>query len=351
MLKGIVGFLLIGAIAGTGEAWAQSGGLLLARGVVAYRVTEYDSAATLLRQALDSNEPGALTGGSRIEAFIYLGAAEQLRGAPDSAASAFVRALAADPTHRIDSLIFPPSVSRAFDVARMRTAYSSAQAPPEVNFVAGSEGVPLQIFVSSPQRMVVSLATADSAVVRELYTGTITDSVTVHWNGMDNPGARAITGRLLLLVRPEAPVEFSGSQPLVLNVRATPVDTIAHPLPPAQPGSRERVTATVNPVRALILGSLAGASAILLPEVIGESGNAMPARYAVGATLGVAGVVGFFVGKRDQLRAQQAIARDLALDAWHQEVNRVQGENTRRLRYPRLRVLTDAGSTETGGEE
>jgi hypothetical protein len=104
-------------------------------------------------------------------------------------------------------------------------------------------------------------------------------------------------------------------------------------------------------VRALILGSLAGASAILLPEVIGESGNAMPARYAVGATLGVAGVVGFFVGKRDQLRAQQAIARDLALDAWHQEVNRVQGENTRRLRYPRLRVLTDAGSTETGGEE
>ena len=100
---------------------AQNGGgsarAALSRAIAAYQNLDFDSAAITLRRALNRE----LTTAERIEALSYLGAAEHYRGRPDSAKAVFRRLILLAPGFQLDTLVFPPEVTRAFEDVRSST--------------------------------------------------------------------------------------------------------------------------------------------------------------------------------------------------------------------------------------
>jgi hypothetical protein len=100
---------------------AQNGGgsarAELSRAIAAYQNLDFDSAAITLRRALNRE----LTTAERIEALSYLGAAEHYRGRPDSAKAVFRRLILLAPGFQLDTLVFPPEVTRTFEDVRSST--------------------------------------------------------------------------------------------------------------------------------------------------------------------------------------------------------------------------------------
>src|SRR6185436_18563867 len=104
-------------------------------------------------------------------------------------------------------------------------------------------------------------------------------------------------------------------------------------LEPATAPLTIRATHSAASVRALVAGTLMGSAAILSPQFIGEKSNAMPERYVVGATLGAAGVFGFFKGRQQGQRAfADSVAAQKRRDTWQRAAEKVRQENASRLR-------------------
>lgn len=336
------------ALTVSGAAFAQSGNRLVTSGITAYRSLEYDSAVVLFRRALAESRDDSGTRNARIEILAYLGASEQLRGQSDSAASAFVNAIALDPRYRIDELVFPPAVTGAFEEARLRTAYIDVSAPADTIIVAGSQAVPLHLFVSAPNEVTVTLVRQNGEVVRQIYSGAITDSLNLRWDGMDATGNDPIDGNMLLQVKGLRAVTHGGASSLSLSVMKFRVDTLMHPAQPRFAAAPPRRSQQAPAFRALAVGTIAGATAIFLPEIIGKDGSAMPERYVLGATLGAAGILGFLSAKQGARLEQQAAANAKRLDEWRRAVDSVRQENSRRLRSPRLRITSGSYDFRTG---
>ena len=125
---------------------AQNGGgsgrAELARAIAAYQNLDFDVAATTLRRALERE----LSTAERIEALAYLGAAEHYRARPDSATAAFRRLIQLAPGFQLDTLVFPPEVTHAFDDVRSRTREEAAVQVA----VTDTQRPPVQVMPQSP---------------------------------------------------------------------------------------------------------------------------------------------------------------------------------------------------------
>jgi tetratricopeptide (TPR) repeat protein len=98
------------------QAQSESGHAELSRAIAAYQNLDFDLAATTLRRALQRE----LSVSDRIEALTYLGAAEHYRARPDSARAVFQRLiLLAPPGFQLDTLVFPPEVTHAFESVQL----------------------------------------------------------------------------------------------------------------------------------------------------------------------------------------------------------------------------------------
>ena len=89
----------------TGSARAE-----LSRAIAAYQNLDFDVAAITLRRVLERE----LSVTERIEALTYLGAAEHYRARPDSTRAVFHRLILLAPEFQLDTLVFPPEVTRVF---------------------------------------------------------------------------------------------------------------------------------------------------------------------------------------------------------------------------------------------
>ena len=106
------------------QAQSESGRGELTRAIAAYQNLDFDVAATTLRRALERE----LSVSERIEALTYLGAAEHYRARPDSARAVFHRLiLLAPPGFQLDTLVFPPEVTHAFEDVRLAVRDSLRQ--------------------------------------------------------------------------------------------------------------------------------------------------------------------------------------------------------------------------------
>src|SRR6266550_203672 len=113
-----------------------------------------------------------------------------------------------------------------------------------------------------------------------------------------------------------------------------PPDTLPWPPTPALLPER---TLTGPAFQSLAAGLVAGAAVVALPSLMAQGKDATGARFAVGAAVGVSGLVGFFARKPRPLDANVR-ANASQRDAWKRRVDAVKAENAARLRTTRLVV-------------
>ena len=315
---------------------AQTSSDLVTQGLAAYRALEYEQAVALLRRALTGTGPGAVPDSVRANGYVYLGAAELFRGRRDPAAAAFRRALVADPRHRPDSLVFPPQVTSVFDTVRRLTAYVRVRAP-DTSIAVGDQLYLVQLYASALHDATVDLKFEDGRTARRLYSGPLGDSLAVQWDGLDQAARAPLAGHLGLQVTSRSPAGQSRIVQIPLTVRVLPPDTLPDPPAPADSLFFPEQATAKAPYGTLAAGLISGLTAMVLPSFIAADGRGGSARYVVGGTLGLAGVVGFLTHRSTAGPANVA-ANQALRDAWQREVEAVRAENERRRRYVRLQI-------------
>jgi len=155
---------------------------------------------------------------------------------------------------------------------------------------------PARLLASSPHEVTVAVTAVDGQLVRTLYDGPITDSLALRWDGFTGTGMLPEDGRYLLRVTSRtARGAVARVLQAPLEVRRLPADTPS-PSPPAVQAShplRRRRTLADPAVRALAGGLVAAAAVVALPRLVSRNAEASGARFAVAATIGVSGLVGF----------------------------------------------------------
>lgn len=289
-------FPIIGAVvltlAAPRGASGQTATDLLSAGVQAYQDLDYAAAAAALRHGLLGTPGDTLSTRQRLEALTYLAATEVFRGRRDSAAATFRRLVVFDPAYQPSELIFPPRVTDLFREVRDATKAVALDAP------AGQ--FPARLLASSPHEVTVAVTAVDGQLVRTLYDGPITDSLALRWDGFTGTGMLPEDGRYLLRVTSRtARGAVARVLQAPLEVRRLPADTPSpspSPSPPAvqasHPLPRQRTLADPA-VRALAGGLVAAAAVVALPRLVSRNAEASGARFAVAATIGVSGLVGF----------------------------------------------------------
>src|SRR5881409_136798 len=322
-------------VCGARVSRAQSASELLRQGVQAYQTLEYDAAAALLERSLRRDSVTGLADSLQTRALTYLAATELFRSRRDSAMAAFRQLVLLNPRYRPDELIFPPQVTNLFQDVRRATRAIAVAVPPVTELRTRSDSLPARGLASSVADVVVTLAHEDGTPVRELYRGPVADSLLVKWDGLTAGGNPADDGRYILQVTPRIPTaDGPRARQVVLDVKKVMPDTLAWPPEPTLLPER---TSGGPAFRSLAAGLVAGAAAVALPSIVAPGKDASGARFAVGATIGVAGFVGFFARKP---RVLEANARTNASqrDAWKKKLDAVRAENSVRLRTTRLVV-------------
>ena len=178
---------------------AQSAPELLSRAARAYQNLELDAAAGYLRQALATDRQDTLLPADRVNALMYLFAADVLRERRDSAAAVARDLLSLEPRYQPEGLIFPPAIVRELNAMRRELGIVAVHAPESYDFRRGG-AMPIVVVPTSSQQVSVLVIEEGGAPVRILYRGWVHDSLVLHWNGQDSAGAVAPSGRYLLLV-------------------------------------------------------------------------------------------------------------------------------------------------------
>jgi hypothetical protein len=336
-------------LCGVRAARAQSAaGDLLGRAVQAYQGLEYDLAAALLGQSLERDPAAGLADSLRARALTYLAATELFRGQRDSAVAAFRQLVLLNPRYRPDELIFPPQVTNLFQEVRRATRAIAVAVPPVTELRTRADSLSARVLASSLADVVVTLAHEDGTPIRELYRGPVAESLLVKWDGLTAVGTPADDGRYILQVTPRTPTaDGPRARQVVLDVKKVVPDTL--PWPPDPPLLPER-TSTGPAFRSLAAGLVAGAAAVALPSILAPGKEASGARFAVGATVGVAGFVGFFARKPRPLAANVR-ANASQRDAWKKKLDAVRAENVARLRTTRLVVRAGPETIAERGSE
>ena len=330
----VLAALALCALAAPRAAHAQAAAPVLAQGVRAYDDLEFDNAAGLLRRALAFQGSDALAPADAARALMYLAATELLRERRDTARAVARRLILANPRYRPDELIFPPDVLTLFGEVRRATPALIGRPPADTAIRPGAEALTVRLYASTFHDVAATLTTEDGRVVRTLYSGPIADSLDLHWNGFDSTGTKPPpSGRYAIMVnsldRQRRVVRILR---LPLAVTQGRVDTLPHPAPPADSLLLPERQPMGPGLRALAPAALAGVAIAVLPSVVANGEDASGARFVVGGTVTVAGIVAFF--SRHPGRAIPAnVTHNRALrDAWRREDAEVARRNAERAR-------------------
>jgi hypothetical protein len=326
--------LSLGAALGPRMANAQSAAAVLAQGTRAYDDLEYDNAAGLLRRALAFQGADALAPADADRGLMYLAATELLRDHADSARAVARRLVLANPRFRPDELVFPPQVLTFYEATRRATPAVISRAPADTAIRPGAEALGVRLYASTFHDVTATLGTEAGRVVRTLYAGPISDSLDLHWNGLDSSGtAPPPNGRYAITVtsldRQRRVVRILR---LPLEVTQGRVDTLPHPAPPADSLLLPERQPMRPALRAFAPAALAGVAIAVLPSVVASGENATGARFVVGGTVTAAGIVAFFSHHPGRSIPGNAAHNRTLRDAWRREDADVARRNAERAR-------------------
>ena len=315
-------------------ATAQSAAAVLAQGARAYEDLELDNAAGLLRRALAVQGTNALAPADVDRALMYLAATELLREHADSARAVARRLVLANPRFRPDELVFPPQVLTFYEGIRRATPVVIASAAADTAIRPGTEALAVRLYASTFHDVTATLGTEAGRVVRTLYAGPISDSLDLHWNGLDSSGTGSPpNGRYAITVtsvdRHRRVVRILR---LPLEVTQGRVDTLPHPAPPADSLLLPERQPMGPGLRALAPGALAGVAIAVLPSVVASGEDASAARFIVGGTVTIAGIAAFLSHHPGRSIPANVTHNRTLRDAWRREDAEVTRRNAERVR-------------------
>lgn len=335
--------LLLGTLAVPAVAQGQTAGDLLAQGIRAYAVREYDGGAWLLRRALAFQGADALPPAEAARALAYLTATELSRNQRDSALAAARRLIVVDPRYRPDDQAFPPQVIAIFQEARRSAPTVSIRALSDTAIRPGVDAFVVRLAATTGPDVTAALTNADGRVVRTLYTGPIRDSIDVRWNGLDVSGNPPPAGRYAITVIPTGrDRRGTWTLRLPLELQRPAVDTA--PLPPAPPDSLFRPERGDYPGawKALVPAVVAGAAIVVLPKVVASGERPSSARLIVGGTVTVAGIAAFLSHRPGRtLPANAEYNRNLR-ENWRRNAADISRRNAERARQSRMVIRPGA---------
>lgn len=326
--------LWLGTWAAPRAATAQSAAAVLAQGVRAYDDLEFDNAAGLLHRALAFRGAAGLSPADAARALIYLAATELLRDHRDSARALSRRLVLSNPRFQPDELIFPPQVLTLYAEVRRATPAVIGRAAADTAIRPGTDALQVRLYSSTFHDVAATLVAEDGRVVRNLYSGPIGDSLDLHWNGLDSSGTGPLPdGRYAIIVnsldRQRRVVRILR---LPLEVTRPRIDTLPHPPPPPDSLLLPERRPMGPGLRALAPGALAGAAIVVLPSVVASGEDATAARFVVGGTVTIAGIVAFLSHHPGRsIPANVAHNRTLR-DAWRRDLAEVTRRNAERSR-------------------
>ena len=297
---------------------AQDASLLLAEGLRAYQGLDFAAATQLLRRSLDTADLAPLASPDRLQALMYLGAANLLQEDRDQAVATFRTLLLADPRYRPDSLVFAPKITQVFAEVLQTTKAVGLAAPAEARFPAGEDGLNVRAYATSRHSIVAWVSSARGSPIATLFRGEITDSATLSWNGLDSAGRAVPAGPYRLVVTSSlAPGQVLRHVSIPLELSLLAADTLRWPAAP-QPG-RSRWD-----LRWLVPGGVLGAG-LVVPAALG-AGGARGFRIGLGLSVATAAIV---AGR------PRASAPDRRAQAeWRGRLRAAQQENQRRRAQP-----------------
>ncbi|MGH7590296.1 MAG: hypothetical protein ACREL2_02570 [Gemmatimonadales bacterium] len=318
-------------VAGGRGAAAQSGAELLTRGVQAYQALAFAEAVPLLRESLAQDSTGALSPDARAQALCYLAAAQLFGGDHAGATETFRALVRMNPRLHPDKLIFPPQVTDLFREVHESTRAYATEVAPESRLRPGVDRLPLELYGSLRDDVSVAIARDDGTPVRELYVGPVVDSVPLAWDGLTVARTAPAEGTYLLRVTAAG----TGGPPwyeLPLDIERLPVDTLPWPSAP------DTVTPPNTPVapfghdadRSLAAGIVPALFVVALPAFVARGTRSTDDRLLVGATVGVAGVIGFLAHR---IRRPPGDVRGIDISTrenWRRRLATVQAENAAR---------------------
>jgi len=315
-------------------ATAQSATAVLAQGTRAYDDLELDNAAGLLRRALAFEGAQALAPADAARALMYLAATELLREHTDSARAVARRLVLANPRFRPDELVFPPQVLTFYEGVRRATPAVIGRAPADTAIRPGAEALAVRLYASTFHDVSATLTTEAGRVVRTLYAGPIGDSLDLHWNGLDSSGAAPpANGRYAITVasldRQRRVVRILR---LPLEVTQGRVDTLPHPAPPADSLLLPERQPLGPGLRAFAPAAVTGLAIAVLPGVVASGEHASGARFVVGGSVTVAGIVAFFSHHPGGSIPANAAHNRTLREAWRREDADVARRNAERAR-------------------
>lgn len=319
---------------------AQNGEDTARRARDAYQSLDYPVAAALFRRALAASGEDALPDSLRPQVYTYLGATELFRARRQAADSAFLNALAEDPRHRPNAMIFPPEVTDVFQTVRRGSRYVKAIPPHDTTIVVGDPAYLISLYASARHEIDVDLLHEDGRFARSLYSGTIGDSMIVRWDGRTDGGREPADERLMVQITSARGTGGGRIVRLPLTVRAIREDTLLPPPPPADSQLLRERSAPDPAMRALAVGVVGGLAAIALPALAAESPNG-PERFILGATLGLSGVIGFIAQRPGRQLSGNVAANREEREAWERAVEEIHEQNVSR-RQVRLRISAGA---------
>jgi hypothetical protein len=329
------------AVAGPRGAHAQSAAEVLAQGVRAYQDLEFDGAAGLLRRSLAFQGTEALPPTGATRALIYLAATELFRNRRDSAAAVARRLVLLDPRFRPDEQVFPPQVVTLYEGVRRATPAVTARAPADTSIRPRADAFVIRLYASTFHDVSATLATEAGSVVRPLYAGPIGDSLNLTWNGLDSAGVRVPDGRYAVTItsldRQRRVVRMLR---LPLQVAQPSVDTLPHPVPPADSLLRPERQPYGPAIRALAPGALTGVAIAVLPKIVASREDASGTRYLVGASVTLAGLAAFLSHHPGRPIPGNAAHNRVLRDDWRRAVDDVIRHNAQRIREVRMGIRT-----------
>ncbi len=336
------------ALIGPRELSAQVASATVAQGVRAYDDLEFDAAAGLLRRALAAQGNDALLPANRDRALIYLAATELLRENRDSARAVARRLVLANPRFRPDELVFPPQVLQLYAEVRRTTLVVVGTAAPDTAFRPGVEALAVRLYSSAEHDVSAALVTLDGSVLRTLYRGPISDSLVVHWDGLDSTGTRLSGGRYAITVS-----SFDRGRRVVRILRlplevlqGTP-DTLLPPRPPADTLLRPEHQPVGPALQVLAPGVLTGAAIAVLPQLMGDDVEPSSGRLVVGGAAIVVSIAAF-VSRHPGRSIPDNVAHNRVVQDWRYAVADIAHRNAERSREL-MSVRTDAPVVITPG--
>lgn len=207
----------------------------------------------------------------------------------------------------------------------------------DTSFTAGAGAYRIRMVTDEPVLVRVSLDDREMTRSREVFVESVTDVAEFNWNGLDASG-EPMVGSVSVMFDVEAADGTTKVLALPLTIEATGGDTVPLPGMPADTAQVWKESSTIPSLASLAAGLITGAAAIALPSAVALDGRGAPIRFAIGGTLGVTGVLGFFAQRERQMDPEAVERNRLKKEAWRAAVDATIEEN-RSKRRGQLHVI------------